>query len=322
MSIPIFIHHELNCGNIKELEENVYPLIALRQAKKYNETVIFFGNKENINWWDTTVDSEEYITSDWRRFEKNFRNLAVNYDDNYAKAFFRRLFVFYEYASQKKIDEFIMADSDVMLYENLSLDERFRDCDCAAYLYEEQDIKAGNPGNHMRWTVSLGLSYWKTSKMRDFLDFCIDMYENHVDILEKKYDFHKKYELDGGVCEMTLMYLWLQSKKDALRVVNLVKNEGHMYIVHDAGMHSGNNYFNNEYKYNEILQMKKVVFINGQPYFIRKADGKRIRVGSLHMAGGLKKYMIDFYKYNRITFKHQIILYGYWLKKKLFIKNF
>lgn len=61
MSIPIFIHHELNCGNIKELEENVYPLIALRQAKKYNETVIFFGNKENINWGGTQLSIQKNI---------------------------------------------------------------------------------------------------------------------------------------------------------------------------------------------------------------------------------------------------------------------
>lgn len=37
MSIPVFIHHEINCGNVRGMGSSDYPLYALQSAKKYNE---------------------------------------------------------------------------------------------------------------------------------------------------------------------------------------------------------------------------------------------------------------------------------------------
>lgn len=41
MSIPVFIHHEINCGNVRGMGSSDYPLYALQSAKKYNEGEVF-----------------------------------------------------------------------------------------------------------------------------------------------------------------------------------------------------------------------------------------------------------------------------------------
>ena len=305
MSVPVFIHHEINCGNVKGMGSSNYPLYTLQSAKKYNESVILFGNDENKDWWNDWVNTSDYLDENWKRFENAFVNMAINYSDNYVKAFYKRLFAFNSYAQRHNIEEFIMSDSDVLIYTDVSKDMRLKICDCAAYEKEETDMNIGPIHNNMRWSISLGLSYWKTKIFGDFIAFIIDMYENHIDILQEKYEYHKKYGIDGGVCEMTLMYLWKKKRGDNIKFLNFVKYDKNG-ILHDAGGHLSDNYYKNEYRYNNILKMKVIKFRNNIPYFVDN-NGNYVATGSIHFAGGLKKYMKDIYLHKRVSFFHKCV---------------
>lgn len=39
----------------------------------------------------------------------------------------------------------------------------------------------------------------------EFTDYCIDMYKNHMDVLMEKWNIHQKYQIYGGVAEMSLL---------------------------------------------------------------------------------------------------------------------
>ncbi len=53
MSIPVFIHHEINCGNVRGMGSSDYPLYALQSAKKYNESFLYTLNQG--------VDQRKYL---------------------------------------------------------------------------------------------------------------------------------------------------------------------------------------------------------------------------------------------------------------------
>lgn len=317
MAIPIFIHHELNSGNIKGLEYSDYPMVALRQAAKFNEEVIFFTDKESAKLWDKSVVTENFLDEKWDKFMISFKNLAINYSNSYVQVCFKRLFAFLAYAEKMGIEEFIVLDSDVMVYTNFSEETQwFVGMDCAAIIRENENLPVGPENNNMRWNVSLGTSYWKTTCLRQFINFCLDTYRNNISILRKKFEYHRRYGLEGGVCEMSLLYLFMKKNKNELKICNwAIERDG--YLLCDAGLHTGENYQVDEYKYNSIIGMKCVSFSDSKPYFV-KTSGEKIRVGCLHFAGGLKHFMYDYYRYNRLSYYHLVKTYTFGILNKCY----
>lgn len=283
-NIPIIIHHEGNQN---------YLYACIQQAKKYNSEVILLGDLSNKYMLsETWYDAAEFTSEEWESFLDVFVNMST-YSDDYAKQIFKRLFMINELLKSKKIDECILLDSDVLCYCNFSEIEIFKDYDVSLAVRKNQD-------NYI-WSVSTGSSYWTARAMSDFCEFCIDFYKNRLDILKEKWDYTQKNHLLGGVCEMSLLYLW------TLEYTGKILNTTRMFdgVIMDGGIASATNYDYNEFEFNKILGIKKVRFKKQIPY-LRDKDGNDIQTLVLHFGGVVKAYMRFYKNFNWIN---RILLY-------------
>ena len=99
--------------------------------------------------------------------------------------------------------------------------------------------------------------------LREFTDFCIDMYANHKDFLMKKWDVHRKFGMYGGVGEMALLHLWVSSLRR--EYLNLLKDDAdHGVFDNSVGESSG--YLEHQYEYIKRLSVKNLHWEDGRPY--------------------------------------------------------
>lgn len=306
--LPVFIHHETgekpqtggekNQGFIKD---------CIRQAEKYNERVILLGDKYNKSWCANWYDERNFAGEKWKNFEDVFVNLST-YPDAWALGIFRRFFCLEEFMIKNDIREAVLLDSDVLVYCDFSKYFAQKDCDAAISMIENQDMEILPKGNGMRWVASGHTSFWKIGALQDFTSFCIDTYKNNLELLEKKWGIHKEKNLPGGVCEMTLIYLWQKDNKEYVICNTAPINAG---CVINYNMVTGTNYRDNEYKTYKIFNMIKVYYRGGYPYFCTK-ENEYIKALTLHFSGKYKIFIHSLYSKQRIDLR-STMEFLYWL---------
>lgn len=312
--IPVIIHHETGAksqsGGGKHQE---YLRYCIEQTAKYNEKTVLIGDEYNREWCKEWHHVNEFPSRRFDLFKDVFRNLST-YPDSWAVSFFKRFFLIHEYLVQNSYSDCVILDSDILLYMNLSEYTPFASCDTALEIPKNQDLAGAPAGNGLRWTACAGISYFTKEALSNFLDYCIDMYTNHSDILNQKWEAHQKYNLYGGVGEMSLLYLWTKTlPKD--RVLNLAKV--YKDSVFDANMCISSNYLENEFAYDPLLRIKKLDWIDGRPYCKRLSDQRPVFFCALHFGDISKQYMYDFFTYQKITFPVRLKAFFWYMRSIL-----
>ncbi len=156
----------------------------------------------------------------------------------------------------RKIEKCYYTDSDVMLYDNLTtVFENYKEYDATYTLTESQE--------NYRWAASACCSYWKRETLNKFCDFVLETYStDKIKTLEEKWNYHQTNNILGGICDMTLLYLF--SREINFYSLSKVKN-GKAF---DHNICVSENYFPNEYimeKSGDRL-IKKITWKNGKPY--------------------------------------------------------
>jgi hypothetical protein len=151
--------------------------------------------------------------------------------------------------------------------------------------------RSQNPDNFF-WTTSLHFSYWTLDALTDFTSFCIEAYRDPKirSKLEAKYRWHVENRQPGGVCEMTLLYLWCERNEN--RIWNLAKVWNGTVV--DFGITSEINYLEHEYEMQRGF--KKFVFKDDVPYGFHRTLGKEIRFLCVHCQGLSKRLMRFLYR--------------------------
>ena len=69
-----------------------------------------------------------------------------------------------------------------------------------------------------------GMAYFTLQVIISFTDFCIEEYTKgrEYSSFKDKVRIHQEFRLPGGICEMTLLYLWLQHVGDLIQFRNLL----------------------------------------------------------------------------------------------------
>lgn len=276
--IPIFVFH---VGNPSYLN------LMIMQAQKSENVVHLLGDDSNKGICDNWASVEDYVPKDYLYFEKIFVQMS-----DYPLAFdlncFKRFFVMREYMQRNSIKKMIFADSDLMIFSNLSDFYHKNICGASLSIPKRQD--------NYRWTAQAHSSFWTIEHLSDFLDFVQCEYVNHIDVLTEKYKYHLKNSVKGGVCDMTLLYLWSLNKDDILNTA--IVNNG-MTFDHCIG--EASNYLDNEFKYNRILRIKAVGFDDVGVY-CTTINGQRVHMHTLHCQGAAKPMMAHIYNKNLNTF--------------------
>ncbi|MGN0437486.1 MAG: hypothetical protein ACI4F4_03110 [Lachnospiraceae bacterium] len=287
-NVPIIIFHE---GNQEYLK------VCIEHAKRFNERVILLGDesnrKINVEWYDNSEFEKE---SRWQEFLQYFENYSF-YDDKFAKQIFKRLFVIEQFVKIKEINKFALLDSDILIYIDFSSMDYVRQYDVGCLTLDQKY-------DDYRWITNIGISFFSDKAIEEFVDFCIKEYKYHKEELLKKWEWQKKTNTPGGIGEMPLAYLWTRSTD--MKVLNLAKPVLNYGIYENAANTSGN-YYPDEYKMNHFLRIKKVKFIDGQPYFIKKKSQELQKVDGLHFSTVTKRFMKSYSLHERPLLMDYII---------------
>ena len=305
--IPVLVHHETGekkqSGGKKNQE---YLRYCIAQAKKYNEKVVLLGDNYNKAWCDDWHDANDFITDKWKEFHAVFENLSP-YPDAWAEGIFKRFFLFLEYLERNNYEDCVIIDSDVLLYLNVSEYEPFRHCKVAAETILDQDVDYLEKGNGLKWLTCAGFSYFTIDALREFTDYCIDMYKNHKDILMKKWDYHQKYSVYGGVGEMALLHLWVHTLPEG-DYLNLLKDdENHCVFDNSVGESTG--YYTNQYEFIKRLNAKKLYWEDGKPYCYTIDGHQKTYFLNLHFVGITKIFMEGVFEHQHYSAGAQLFTY-------------
>jgi hypothetical protein len=274
-NVPFFVVHRGNQD---------YLNYCVRSIEKFHE-VHLIGDRSNENFTKNWLDVSRLKSDYLDEFERSYKHLSTN-SEFFEKVCFTRYIYMYEYASLHNIDAFIHCDSDIVLLEDCSdvLDvvTKFS----AAFMVPE------NQSNN-RMTASPHFSYWTVDGIRDFIEFFISCYDNDFSTLEDKYNYHKSNGILGGVCDMTLLYLFYKNRSDVLNLFKPLSLNG----VIDFNASSVEN--TSELYHETLFTGKRVRSENGS-LWVKYTTGYK-RVYCLHMQGKAKilmklAYQRNFYK--------------------------
>jgi hypothetical protein len=289
-SIPVIIYH---CGG------QPYLKLSVASAEKNSSKFILLGNKQNKTfsrcWSDmNTLDQSKYL-----EFEKCYTHMSTH-DKAVDLIIFKKYYTVREYMKQNQENACFILDADVLLYERLDKSDFVDRAYAAVSMPEYQDGYA--------WAASPHVSFWTYNALCDFTDYMISVYQNKQCLdyckLVEKYDYQKRNKQSGGICDMTLLYLWANQREKVFNTCKVIDDRTfeHCMTIPD-------NYLPNEYQMNHKLGIKRVEFENGVPYLL-KQDGSKIRTPILHFQGNSKAYMATY-----ISGKNKI-----YLQKMLFSK--
>ena len=313
-NIPVIIHHECRTE---------YARKCIQMAEKFNKQVIFLGDETNRDFSKNWVDVNLYCKEEWQEFRKYYKNLSF-YDDGYAIKIFKRFFAMKNYMNEKGLKECVLIDSDVLTYENYSKIPVFGQCDATLFIPEEEE-KGSDPlsyGNYY-WGASAGTSYFKYEVLEDIVNFMIETYKNHFDLLEKKWKWHQENNYGGGVCEMTLLFLWyLQTDYKVINTKRIFGEEKPYVIDNDVRTVNDRCNF---IKYS-FANIERIKLIEKKPYLIENT-GRPVKAVCLHFGGETKKYMKAYMQQNIVS--HKVLLFltycylcGFHLAAKIYIALF
>lgn len=295
MSLPIVIHHE--CA---DPSAHGYLLDCLNQALKTNDNVVLLGS---ANWESLLpkgvrfVDAKALESHRLTEFERVYVDLAPYYPNSLI--FFRRLFLMEGYLRQNSLTEMVLLDSDILLYQNLTDFQPFQNIDFGCCIDENQHFSKEDTLG-LRWFANCGISYWTLSALDDFLAFLQDSYENHLDRLRVKYDYHVAHDIPGGVTEMSLLYLWVQDRP-RMRFYNMsIPKNGRVF---NNTVWFGVNYSDDEFIVDKRTRMKKFTIPkDGSLPVFYPVSGGTVQMYNIHFVGSAKRDMHDYQVYGHLRF--------------------
>ncbi|MBC8151790.1 MAG: hypothetical protein H7Z72_02660 [Bacteroidetes bacterium] len=199
---------------------------------------------------------------------------------------FQRWFLLRELMHRHDYDVAFMADTDVMLYANLT--------EFVGAATDRTWLAAFNVSAHADWVHSASghSSLWTRTGIDLFCQLLLDLFQVPAQI--QRLDTIRQNELLNnhlfGVSDMTALYLFYQDHSDA--VLNLSTPTNGLVFDHNIGM--AVNYDHDEYLFRngqkEISQMQ-----NGYPICFNRLLEQPVRMATLHFQGNTKNLIHQYY---------------------------
>ncbi len=265
-----------------------YLRYCIEVAEKYGNDIYLIGNEKSI-----AIKPEKFISDDmemplFNEFLKRYVHLSPSLE-NFEILCFKRYFQLLYVTENYNEESFWLIDSDVLLLYNLNNFEselKIRFYDNALWTPKQSEYA---------WLSSAGISYWTVKSLQSFVSFIISTYSENLPKLQEKWSNHLSTNTPGGICDMTLLYLW--SKKRESKTYNIYNSFMDFEIIDDNNITLNNNVkILNSTESPAIVtipfaNIKKVFFINNKYYIRTKSDLKYYPVRSLHFQGNSKVFM-------------------------------
>ncbi|EKE02038.1 MAG: hypothetical protein ACD_20C00434G0011 [uncultured bacterium] len=278
MAIPIIFIHKGDCD---------YLAYSLTQAKHFNpdSKIFLIGDKENSHYkFVNHINISDYFTNG-KEFEKIYKHLST-LSRKFELFCIQRWFILKDFMSANNINKCVYIDSDVLLYSNITEEQK---------KFEQFDFALSGISGHTCFINNIeGLT-----KFCDFVT-CIYNDASQLEYLEKFVLHLVKNELPGGICDMILFSEYAKRNRDRI---------GENFQIIDASIfdHTINTSDGFEMK-NKI---KNICFKNNIPYCKHLETNKDIKFNSLHLQGEAKELMPIYHKGNKIAAEMYCFLYKF-----------
>lgn len=263
---------------------------AVVQAQQYNERVILLGDETNASSLCEFHPYRQYLSIDAARMSQVYWHMHSKPGVEWRLANYLRWFIIAQFMQENQLDRAFVADSDLLIYTDVT---EIAD-DWGAY-----DVLLGVPlrqGTY-RWAAPGHASYWTLDALRQFCDFALQQYSTDVGLarLQRKWDWHLRTDTSGGICDMTLLYLFQREFPEL--VGSLLATTGHDGLLHihafDLNVNYTENYASDEYRlceapYAPYGTLKEITWLNEQPYGYNLSLGQPVRFDGLHFQAGAK----------------------------------
>jgi hypothetical protein len=253
--------------------------LSLAQAQRFNEAVVLIGDTSNQGLKCHHFNYMDY-NQNFSAFVEVYEHLSSNSAD-FELYCFQRFFALQQWMTEQQQDKVFMVDSDLLLYADLShhLYEKYlKDYEsalCIPHLKNQED--------ELAWTASPHISFWTRSSVQSFTRFCLETYSHRKALLHQKYRYHQTNKIPGGICDMTLLYLWAKGNPAVFNLLELPDG----YAV-DHNINAPDDLWEDQYELKAGI--KKIYFKQGIPY---EADTQAQFLG-LHFQGAAKPLMAIF----------------------------
>jgi len=274
--IPIFFMHNVNSDYLK---------YSLHQAPISNPSsdVYLIGDESNNMYPGINHMVIKDHFSEAAEFEKIYKHFSTN-TRGFELFCFQRWFVLLEIMKVRNLDLVFFSDSDLMVYGDLNKVHANLGMENIAFCIPDRQTK-------FRWTASGHSSFWTQKGLEEFCVFTMEMYAGDgLQKLEAKWDWQQEHNLSGGVCDMTLLYLFYESYPD--RVVNLLEERNGSAF--DLSVNVSENLRSDEYKMKG--KFKSFSWKGNQPYAHKTENDEAVAFNTIHFQERAKLLMHRFYR--------------------------
>ncbi len=262
---------------------------VLRQAQQYNQRVVLLGNAANAHLDVEHYDYADFYAEAKRFFEEEYVQYSY-YREGYDRFTMAIFFILKDFMQTMGLPVIANTDSDMMIYCDMTEEERklSEDYLLACCIPEYQPP--------FRWNASTETSFFTLEGVCEVCEFIHRVYTTPAWLakIESKWDWHVTNEKPGGVCDLTLLYLFVQGRKRE-RIVNLTppidSPEGGTFSHKITG---DENSLRGEYRMDGKL--KEIRWEGGKPHGWNLRLGAWVRFKDIHLQGSSKRLAASFYR--------------------------
>ena len=272
--------------------------IAINQAAEFCPSVVMITDTPYKHC--TRADIKEFDSSAVK-FDRYYIHRSSN-PEWFERAAWRRWFVLADYMKKMAIPKAFSCDGDFML---------FRDPGLVPHAKQPNTFSACRPDgqNEYDWVVSAHACYWSLDAILEFCDLSLELLaKGDEGPLARKWAYHQKNEIPGGICDMTALYLfWEHLCSRGNTPGNLLTEIEGRAFDHHLGL--SDNLLRNEFAMHR--NRKSISRWNARsPVCRRTHDGSEVEFVGLHFQGHLKARMArlhTLYKLRLETFAERFV---------------
>ena len=271
-----------------------YMEFSLRQAVAANpdSEIVLLGDEFSPDIAGVKrVMISDYETAALAGFRRNYRHMSYQLEV-FERVCFERWLIIAEYIRREGICKVFVADTDVMIYADLSeLSRRFAST-IKCGLTEREDGISDKAVEHK--PVSGHSSYWTRQAIFEFETLLTRLYVEPElrTLLENRWAEYSKTHIYGGITDMDALGLFRRSlgNDEFINTSTMPGCDG----VFDVALCLSEGAVADQYQMRGLI--KRLEWRNGLPYGIERIPGAPVRFYTLHYQGRYKAFMPRFYR--------------------------
>ncbi len=271
-TIPVIFIHKKNASYLED---------SLWQARQYNSRVILIGDQTNNHY----PEIEHYDMHDYfdqaESFAKVYKHIG-GMPFGFELFCFQRWFILKAFMEAHNIERCFYCDSDVMLYCNVTEENK---------LFSEYDMALINPPHGI---LSGESSFMSISSLQDFCIYVYQTYQDEKVIAEWLAWFNDPARPPKhSICDMRLFTRYASTGRSKIGNLRTIINDA--AFDHHMGVDEGGCFALQKVERDgKIIALKEIKWIHNRPYAYHKKLNTFIRFKSLHFQGPRKPFMSQY----------------------------